>query len=110
MLKPDPFAIKLSPFQNKCKEELLKKLKSIGVDIHSIEIKETQEKWFAEKEVFIEVSVDNLKFWIYEDGAHIQGTSKSVPFEAQDYDNKDDLIHAFIEKVTVFLQGKSEGK
>lgn len=101
---------KLSAFQNKCKEELLKTLKSLGVDIHSIEIKETQEKWFAQKEVFVKVSVDNLEFWIYEDGAHIQGTSINVPFEAQDYDNKDVLIHAFIEKVIVFLQKEEERK
>jgi len=96
----------LTPFQNKCKEELLKTLKSSGVEIRSIEIKEAQEKWFAEKEVLIEVSIDNLKFWIYEDGAHIKGTNINVPFEVEDYDNKDDLLRAFIEKVRVFLQGK----
>jgi hypothetical protein len=95
-----------TPFQNKCKEELLKTLKSSGVGIRSIEIKEAQEKWFADKEVFIEVSTDNLNFWIYEDGAHIKGTSINVPFEAEDYDNKDVLLRAFIEKVRAVLQGK----
>lgn len=99
--------VKLSAFQTKCKEELFKKLRSIGVDVHNILIKETEERWFAEKEVFIEVSVDNLKLWIYEDGAHIQGANINVPFEAPDYDNEDDLIRVFIEKAIFFLQRKN---
>ena len=74
------------------------------MDIRNIKIEETDRKWFAEKETFIEFSVDSLNLWIYEDGAHIRGPKVNMPFEAQDYENEDDLIRAFIEKVIFFLK------
>jgi hypothetical protein len=98
--------IELSAFQKKCKEQLLSKLKSLEADIHDIRIEESDEKWFAEKEVFIEILVNNLKIWIYNDGAHIQGMNINIPFESPDYDSEEDLIHAFIEKVIFLLQEK----
>ena len=96
--------VEINYFQKKCKDELMGKLKSLGINISDLRIKESERKWFAEKEVFIEATVDNLKIWIYEDGAYIKGLNINVPFEAPDYNTEEDLISAFVNKVIFFLK------
>ena len=93
----------LNAFQLKCKEELIKKLKPLGINLSDFRIKESDKKWFSDKEVFIEAKVNKLNIWIYEDGAHMKDLKKSLSFEAADFNNEDDLIEAFTKKIILLL-------
>ncbi|MBN1907064.1 MAG: hypothetical protein JW927_18440 [Deltaproteobacteria bacterium] len=96
--------LELNAFQKKCWNELSKKLRLQGIDSVDVDIKESKEKWYAVKEIYLEASIGEFKIWIYEDGTHIKGEGLNVPFEALDYKNEDDLIHAFLAKLLALLK------
>ncbi len=95
---------KLTSFQIKCREELIKKVKSLGINIPDFTVLTADKTDFAEEEVFMEAFVNDIRIWIYEDGAHIKGIGENVPFEDLDYNTEEDLIRAFCDKVVVLLQ------
>ena len=94
----------LTSFQLKCKDTLISKLNSLGSSIGDLSMFKSDKTRFAEEEVFLETSVDALRIWIYEDGAHIRYKDADFPFEAQDYKTEESLICAFLEKVVVLAR------
>lgn len=93
----------LTMFQVRCMKELKKRLRAAGLSLNNVVIRESDEEWYAEKEIFIEASAGHLNVWIYEDGAHIRGRNINVSFEAPDYKTEEDLMHAFIEDVASLI-------
>ena len=93
----------LSPFQEKCSDELKKVLRHIGHNIRTWNIVKGRE------ETYIEVNLDRVKIWIYEDGACWQGVGRNRVFEAVDYDSLDDLQRAFLAEISVALSKKADG-
>jgi hypothetical protein len=90
-------------FQNKCVEELLKKLKPFGIKELNFTTKQ-ERQWYPGAGVLVETSINHLEIWIYADGAHIRGVDVNLPFEALDYTTEEDLITAFTEKVVALLK------
>ena len=100
--------IEPNSFQKKCIEDLRKKLRRFGVNNLEFTIKEELE-WYPGTRALVEASVNDLKIWIYADGAHIRGTDVNMPFEALDYATEEELIAAFTEKVVVLMRKNHPG-
>ena len=90
--------MELSVFQKKCKTELFNRFQ-----IENFKILESDKTRFAEKEVFIEASVNDLRIWIYEDGAHIKSPDINMAFEDLDYPDDDEMLRAFIDRIASVL-------
>jgi hypothetical protein len=81
----------------------------MDLDDFQLRIYESEEKRPSpETDVVIEISVDQLMVWIYENGGHItrKDRNKNIPFKDQNYDSQDDLIRDFTENVVFFLPRK----
>ena len=88
---------RLSPFQEKCGDELRKALRDLGHEAS---------RWRVVKgckETYIEADVGPVKIWIYEDGACWQGLGRDRVLESVDYDSLTDLQRAFLTEVTAVL-------
>lgn len=87
----------LSPFQEKCSDELKKALQVIGCKVRSWEIVT------GRRETYIKADLGAVRLWIYKDGADWEGRDRDRGYESPDYDSLDDLQAAFIRDVRSFL-------
>jgi hypothetical protein len=92
----------LSPFQEKCGEELRKVLRDLGHEARNWEVVKGRE------ETYIEADIDPIKIWIYEDGACWQGLGRDRVFETVDYASLEHLQRAFLTEVAAALTQENE--
>ena len=92
----------LTPFQEKCGDELRKVLGDLGHEARSWEVVKGRE------ETYVEADLGHIKIWIYEDGACWQGLGRDRVFETVDYDSLDDLQQAFLTEVAAALTQENE--
>ncbi len=80
----------MTPFQNKCNRALIELM---SPSIHSFLEKSFV---FGREENYVEGKILDFKFWIYEDGAEIQGEGEDHRLEKEDFDSLEELQKEFI--------------
>ena len=93
----------LSPFQEKCGDELKQVLRNLGREPRKWEV------ITGRTQTYIKADLVTIKVWIYTDGADWDGCGKEGVFEAPDFDSLDDLQQAFVKEVVAALTASDCG-
>jgi G:T-mismatch repair DNA endonuclease (very short patch repair protein) len=96
---PDNYG--LTHFQKKCEQRLRSCLEGLGIEFQRREI-----RWIGEPAIRAEIQSFNI--WIYVDEAEIGGTGVEWHYEKYDYDTPDQLIEAFVSRVTRLIQKETD--
>jgi hypothetical protein len=88
----------LSPFQQKCGDELRKVVRELRHVVCGWEVVKGHE------ETYVEADLGPIRIWLYEDGACWQGLGRDRVFETVDYDSLDDLQRALVTEVVAALK------
>jgi hypothetical protein len=88
----------LNSFQIECEKRLIEVLNRSNCKLFNRRIEGINEQFITG-----ELSVKNLKVFIYNDGAEISGPNVDERFESAAYDSLNDLRDSFIKKVVKLL-------
>lgn len=88
----------LTPFQDECASRLQAALNSANLPIASWEVVA------GRTENYIQGASRDLRFFVYQDGADIQGEGVDMRYEAEDYESSDLLMTTFIKDLLQILQ------
>ena len=94
--------IEIDAFQKRCETLLNRELEENGLKLFDREVV------FSRDETFIEAKVADFKFWIYDDGADIQGENIDSRFEKYDFNSEAELIPNFVSKVVHFAKKRQK--
>jgi hypothetical protein len=84
---------KLTDFQIRYEKHLADALSAVGKSVSNRQLA-------GQTETYIKGDIGpDISFWIYEDGADFKTPSAHPIFEKQDFDNLNDLIKQFVDKM-----------